>query len=53
VGLIRQYGHGHPVVPVGQLALYALLATGAAALAALPPARQATRTALAAAMTSD
>ncbi|MFI5907106.1 ABC transporter permease [Dactylosporangium sp. NPDC051541] len=46
VGLIRQYGHGYPVVPVGQLALYALLATAAAALAALPPARQAMRTTL-------
>ncbi|GAA3301504.1 FtsX-like permease family protein [Dactylosporangium vinaceum] len=46
VGLIRQYGHGYPVIPVGQLALYALLATAAAALAALPPARQAMRTTL-------
>ncbi|WP_432986561.1 ABC transporter permease [Dactylosporangium sp. CA-233914] len=53
VGLIRQYGHGHPVVPIAQLALYALLAAAAAALAALPPARQATRTALAAAMAAE
>ncbi|WP_432835950.1 ABC transporter permease [Dactylosporangium sp. CA-092794] len=53
VGLIRQYGHGHPVVPFGQLALYAALAACAAAVAALPPARRATRTALAAAMSPD
>lgn len=53
VGLIRQYGHGYPVVPVAQLALYAALATCAAALAALPPARRATRTALAGAMSPD
>jgi putative ABC transport system permease protein len=53
VGLIRQYGHGHPVIPVAQLALYAALATAAAALAALPPSRRATRTALAAAMSAD
>ncbi|MFG2036713.1 ABC transporter permease [Dactylosporangium sp. NPDC048998] len=52
-GLIRQYGHGYPVIPVGQLALYAALATCAAAAAALPPARRATRTALATAMISD
>ncbi|MGI5244819.1 ABC transporter permease [Dactylosporangium sp. CA-139066] len=53
VGLIRQYGHGHPVVPVAQIALYALLATCAAALAALPPSRRATRTAISSAMTAD
>jgi putative ABC transport system permease protein len=53
IGLIRQYGHGHPVVPVVQLVLYAALATCAAALAALPPARRATRTSVSAAMAAD
>ncbi|GAA2348189.1 ABC transporter permease [Dactylosporangium salmoneum] len=53
VGLIRQYGHGHPVIPVGQLVLYAALATFAAAFAALPPARRATRTSVSAAMSAE
>ncbi|WP_433614025.1 ABC transporter permease [Dactylosporangium sp. CA-139114] len=42
-GLIGQYGHGHPVIPVGRLGSYALLATAAAALAALLPATASAR----------
>ncbi|MEE6262265.1 ABC transporter permease [Plantactinospora sonchi] len=43
LGLISAYGHGLPVVPVGQLALCLVLAGAAAVLASLPPARQAAR----------
>jgi putative ABC transport system permease protein len=53
VGLIRQYGHGHPVVPIGQLLLYVLIAGAAGAVAALLPARRAARTEVAAVMADD
>ncbi|MEO3748010.1 FtsX-like permease family protein [Plantactinospora sp. B5E13] len=43
LGLINAYGHGRPVVPVGQLALCVALAGAAAILASLPSARHATR----------
>ena len=43
VGLIRQYGHGSPVIPVGQRGLYILSAGVAGVLAALLPARRAAR----------
>ncbi|GIG90285.1 ABC transporter permease [Plantactinospora endophytica] len=43
MGLISSYGHGLPAVPVGQLALCAALAAGAAVLASLLPARRAAR----------
>jgi len=38
--LIRAYGHGSPVVPVGQLGAYLALAGAAGALAAVLPARR-------------
>jgi putative ABC transport system permease protein len=50
LGLIDAYGHGAPTVPVGQLLLYVGLATAAALLAGLLPARQATRTEIIAAL---
>jgi putative ABC transport system permease protein len=53
VGLIRQYGHGHPVVPIGQLLLYVVIAGAAGAVAALLPARRAARTEVAAVMADD
>ncbi|GGM19375.1 ABC transporter permease [Dactylosporangium sucinum] len=53
VGLIRQYGHGHPVLPYGQLLLYVALAAVAGAVAALLPARRAAKTEVAAVMAAD
>jgi putative ABC transport system permease protein len=53
LGLISSYGHGLPVVPVGQLALCTGLAVGAAVLAGILPARRATRAPIAAAMTAE
>jgi len=53
VGLIRQYGHGYPVVPIGQLLLYVVVAGAAGAVAALLPARRAARIEVAAAMAAD
>lgn len=53
VGLIRQFGHGHPVVPFGQLLLYVLIAAVAGAVAALLPARRAARTEVATVMADD
>jgi putative ABC transport system permease protein len=50
LGLIDAYGHGTPTVPVGQLILYVGLATVAALLAGLLPARQAIRTEIIAAL---
>jgi putative ABC transport system permease protein len=50
LGLIDAYGHGTPTVPVGQLFLYVGLATAAALLAGLLPARQATRAEIIAAL---
>jgi putative ABC transport system permease protein len=44
-GLIRTYGHGSPVVPVGQLALFVGVAALAGVVASLLPARRAGRTA--------
>lgn len=43
LGLIRFYGHGSPVLPFGQFAMYLLVAAAAAAVAALLPARAAAR----------
>jgi putative ABC transport system permease protein len=43
LGLIAAYGHGTPTVPVGQLLLYVGLATAAALLAGVLPARRASR----------
>jgi putative ABC transport system permease protein len=48
--LITTYGHGRPEVPVLQLVGYVALATVAAMLAGVLPARRATRTAITAAM---
>ncbi|WP_460495022.1 FtsX-like permease family protein [Dactylosporangium cerinum] len=53
VGLIRQFGHGHPVVPYGQLLLYVVIAAVAGAVAAVLPARRAARTEVAAVMADD
>ncbi|MET7421603.1 FtsX-like permease family protein [Dactylosporangium sp. NPDC005555] len=53
VGLIRQFGHGYPVVPYGQLLLYVALAAAAGAVAAVLPARRAARTEVAAVMADD
>jgi putative ABC transport system permease protein len=53
VGLIRQFGHGHPVVPYGQLLLYVAIAAVAGAVAAVLPARRAARTEVAAVMADD
>ncbi|MEV7226995.1 ABC transporter permease [Polymorphospora sp. NPDC051019] len=49
-GLISAYGHGLPVVPVGQLGLFVALAAGAGVLAALLPARRAARAPIVTAM---
>ncbi|MDR7278456.1 ABC transporter permease [Catenuloplanes atrovinosus] len=43
LGLISAYGSGAPVLPVGQLALFALVATLSALVAAVLPARRAAR----------
>jgi putative ABC transport system permease protein len=43
LGLIRYYGHGTPVVPFGQFFVYLAVAALAAAVAALLPARLASR----------
>ncbi|GAA0721320.1 ABC transporter permease [Dactylosporangium roseum] len=51
VGLIRQYGHGSPVLPYGQLLLYVVIAALAGAVAALLPARRAAHPPIAPAMT--
>ncbi|GAA1797551.1 ABC transporter permease [Luedemannella flava] len=48
--LITTYGHGRPEIPALQLAGYVALATLAAMLAGILPARRATRTAITAAM---
>ncbi|MFK3981875.1 ABC transporter permease [Micromonospora sp. NPDC050397] len=53
LGLIDSYGHGLPVVPVGQLALCASLAGGAALLAGVLPARRASRAPIVAAMAAE
>jgi putative ABC transport system permease protein len=52
-GAIRTYGHGLPVVPVGQLALYVGLAAVAGMVAALLPARRAARTPVTAALLDE
>lgn len=51
LGLISAYGHGLPVLPVGQLALFALVAAGSALVAAVLPARRAARASVVSAMT--
>jgi len=53
VGLIRQYGHGAPTIPVGQLLLYVAVAALAGAVAAVIPARRAARTDIVTAMVDD
>ncbi|WP_326556487.1 ABC transporter permease [Micromonospora sp. NBC_01796] len=53
LGLISSYGHGLPVVPVGQLALCTGLACGAAVLAGVLPARRASRAPIVAAMANE
>ncbi|MBF9132565.1 FtsX-like permease family protein [Plantactinospora sp. S1510] len=53
VGLIGSYGHGLPVVPVGQLALCAALAATAAVLASLFPARRAGQAPIVSALSDD
>lgn len=45
-GLINYYGQGSPVLPWGQFALYLAIAAFAAGVAALLPARAATRTSI-------
>ncbi len=52
-GLIGTYGHGAPVVPIGQLGLYLGLAAVAGALAAVLPARRAARAPVVAALSSE
>ncbi|GIF46644.1 membrane protein [Asanoa ferruginea] len=51
--LIDTYGHGVPVIPVGQLTLVVLAAAGAALLAAVLPARRAARLPVIAALADD
>jgi len=51
--LIDTYGHGRPVVPVGQLLLVVLAAAAAALLAAVLPARRAARTPLVTALADE
>lgn len=53
VGLIDSYGHGLPVVPVGQLLLVVAAAAAAALLAAVLPARRASRVPLVAALADE
>ncbi|GAB7038137.1 MULTISPECIES: ABC transporter permease [Catenuloplanes] len=51
LGLISVYGTGLPVLPVGRLALFAAVASGAALVAAVLPARRAARASVVAALT--
>lgn len=53
LGLINSYGHGLPVVPVGQLVACTGLAAGAAVLAGLLPARGASRAPIVEAMAAE
>ncbi len=53
LGLISFYGHGSPVVPFGQFALYLAVAALAAAVAALLPARLAARASITAGLASE
>ncbi|MFI5838691.1 ABC transporter permease [Catenuloplanes sp. NPDC051500] len=53
LGLISAYGHGLPVLPVGQLALFALIAAGSALVAAVLPARRAARASVVSALTDS
>ncbi|MGY0235562.1 ABC transporter permease [Longispora urticae] len=50
LGLINAYGHGLPTVPLDQLALFTVVATGAAMIAAVLPARRAARASIVAAV---
>ena len=49
-GLIDVYGHGNPVVPIGQLAILMAVAAGAGVLASLLPGRRAARASVVAAL---
>jgi len=52
-GVIRTYGHGLPVVPLAQLALYLVLAAVAGLVAAVLPAHRATATPITAALADE
>jgi putative ABC transport system permease protein len=53
LGLIRYYGHGSPVLPLGQFLLYLAVAALAAAIAALLPARIAARASITTGLASE
>ncbi|WP_157239783.1 ABC transporter permease [Catenuloplanes japonicus] len=53
LGLISAYGHGLPVLPAGQLALFALVAALSALVAAVLPARRAANASVVSALTDS
>jgi putative ABC transport system permease protein len=53
LALIGAYGHGTPVLPVGEFALYLLVAGAAAAISALLPARRAARATIVTALAAE